>query len=238
MKQILFYSRQGKVGYWKLQRGRLSPASVNGMRWGDGSPAYWDAWKSANQVVSGDDIDALILSDDTNGLPSIPEWLRGSQQRKSNWTMEDLSLIAADPEFAGRKVEIAQGEVKTIIGLAEGEPLLVYLQAMQEFTLPKEPPKPSKVQVRIVADCLVDEKSKVIKTGDVITATVNAFSKFRGCFLDTEVAGDQLRVLPEECQKDATVAAILEQPGTTITAEVGEISERDGLIVLVLLIDS
>ena len=247
MEKYLFVLLGNEISQWKFEDGLLQPVTNEGRRWlvYDNPESYWQEWKADNQFREGKDaIDAIFLSDAQTGFPGLPAWLLPEHPAASTWTFEMMSELSADSRVIERKILVSQGAVSRSFGNANGEELVFHLSGLLTFNLPKEqpkpvvtePPKPKVETVLIKADCLVDEKSKEIEAGATITLTVNAFSKFRGCFLDCEAAGDQLRILPEECQKDEFVGAILKKPGKTLTAKIGEVSKEEGLINLTLII--
>ena len=164
MKQILFVLKEGQIAFWKYSRGSLSRGTLNGNRWNDFTPSYWDDWSEANQA--GDSVDAILLADKPNGFGTLPEWLQGdgdsthaavcrsrssstssakststsSGAQTSGWTIETLAKLANDAEFSDKGIVLLQG--KTKFTLADGDALECYsLTSSLKFTLPKDEPK-------------------------------------------------------------------------------------------------
>lgn len=164
MKQILFVLKEGQIAFWKYSRGSLVRGTLNGNRWNDFTPSYWDDWSEANQA--GDSLDAILLSDKPNGFGSLPEWPKddgdstpattrssrtsatsfakstatSSGVQASAWTIETLAKLANDAEFKGNGLVLSQG--KTKFALADGDALECYsLTSSLKFTLPKDEPK-------------------------------------------------------------------------------------------------
>ena len=96
MKQILFVLKEGQIAFWKYSRGSLARGTLNGNRWNEFAPSYWDEWSEANQA--GDSVDAILLSDKPNDFGALPEWLQGGTDL-SAWTVELLSKMSKDAEF-------------------------------------------------------------------------------------------------------------------------------------------
>lgn len=249
MEKYLFVLQGGDISQWKFEDGVLQPVTNEGRRWlaYNAPESYWEEWKADNQFRAGkDSIDALFLCDNGADFPGCPAWLASPQEENSGWTFEMLADLQKDDRINARKVVISQGSVKRSLGAGEGEELCLHLSALLKFKLPKEAPKPvepepvkeePKPGVLIAADCLVDDKSGKIAAGSSITATVKAYSKYRGCFLDTDAADDQLRILPEECQKDAALSTLLQKIGSSVAAQVDSVRQQDGLIQLGLRIE-
>lgn len=164
MKQVLFVLKEGRIAFWKYSRGSLVRSTLNGNRWNDFTPNYWDEWSEANQA--GDSVDAILLSDKPNGFGTLPEWLQGdgdsthaavcrsrssstssakststsSGAQTSGWTIETLAKLANDAEFSDKGIVLLQG--KTKFTLAQGDAVETYsLTSSLKFTLPKDAPK-------------------------------------------------------------------------------------------------
>lgn len=137
MKQILFVLKEGQIAFWKYSRGSLARGTLNGNRWNDFAPSYWDEWSEANQA--GDSVDAILLADKSDGLGELPSWLQ-KRSEKSTWTVASLGKLAHDAQFNGKGLVLLQG--KTQFTLADGDaPERYSLTSSLKFTLPKEEPK-------------------------------------------------------------------------------------------------
>ena len=164
MKQFLFVLKEGQISFWKYSRGSLSRGTLNGNRWNDFTPSYWDDWSEANQA--GDSVDAILLADKPNGFGTLPEWLQGdgdsthaavcrsrssstssakstsasSGAQTSGRTIETLAKLANDAEFSDKGLVLSQG--KTKFTLAQGDAVETYsLTSSLKFNLPKDAPK-------------------------------------------------------------------------------------------------
>lgn len=137
MKQILFVLKEGQIAFWKYSRGSLARGTLNGNRWNDFTPNYWDEWSEANQA--GDSVDAILLSDKPKAFGSLPDWLQESSEA-SAWTIALLGKLANDAEFKGKGLVLSQGKTKFI--LAQGDAVETYsLTSSRKFILPKDEPK-------------------------------------------------------------------------------------------------
>ena len=161
MKQILFVLKEGQIAFWKYSRGSLARGTLNGNRWNDFAPSYWDEWSEANQA--GDLVDAILLSDKTKGFGTLPDWLQGdgdsthatvcrsrtsstssakststsSGTQISGWTIETLAKLANDAEFSDKGLVLSQG--KTKFTLADGDAAECYsLTSSLKFVLPEK----------------------------------------------------------------------------------------------------
>ena len=234
MKQVLFVLNNDKVGYWKLQRGQLSRASLKGDTWLEFSSAYWDDWKTANQVSGG--LDAIFLSSQPDGFGDLPKWLCPPASEKpsvSDWTYDDLRMLSEEVELAEKGLVVVQGGIERT--LSEGEnPVKLHLSSSLQFELPKEEIKiktpPEEVKETIVIDCITDEKSRLIKVGDVIAGKVKAYSPFRGSYIDSASAGDLFCIKPEEVDKYADYAGRFKCVGCLVELPVVSLCECDNKI--------
>lgn len=216
MKQVLFVLQEGRVGYWKLQRGQLSQASLKGDPWIDFAPSYWDEWKTANQV--SEDIDALLLSDCPNGFGELPDWLRPTAGSEAAWSFDDLKMLGDDSAFSAKGLVVVQGGIERELSAGEN-PLKFHLTSSFAFVLPKEkkPEPPPVIKPSVMTDCVADDKSKLIKKGDVIGGKVKAFSKFRGSYIESPAASDLFCIRPEEIEKAPEFAEALKTVGGEVS---------------------
>ena len=137
MKQVLFVLKEGQIAFWKYSRGSLARGTLNGNRWNDFAPSYWDEWSEANQA--GDSVDAILLADKSDGFGELPSWLQ-ERSEASAWTVALLGKLAHDAQFNGKGLVLSQG--KTKLTLADGDaPECYSLTSSLKFTLPKEEPK-------------------------------------------------------------------------------------------------
>lgn len=142
MKQVLFVRRGDKIASWKWQRGGLRIAALDGNEWSDFTPAYWDAWKDANQVTDG--IDAILLTDDAAGFGALPDWLAASSEESSGWSLEQIARLAADEAFDASAFVLTQGENRLTIGDATADSAASYaLLSTCAFALPGNEPEPA-----------------------------------------------------------------------------------------------
>ena len=142
MKQILFVLKEGQIAFWKYSRGSLARGTLNGNRWNEYTPSYWDEWSEANQA--DDSVDAILLSDKPNGFGVLPEWLKGGGEA-SAWTVELLSKMSNDAELSDKGLVLLQGKIR--FTLAQGDTVETYsLTSSLKFTLPKDEPKKEVVE--------------------------------------------------------------------------------------------
>ena len=180
MKQILFVLKEGQIAFWKYSRGSLARGTLNGNRWNDFTPNYWDEWSEANQA--GDSVDAILLSDKTNAFGTLPDWLQ-ERSEVSAWTVELLGKLANDAEFKGKGLVLSQG--KTKFTLADGDaPECYSLISSLKFTLPKDEPKkeaakpePAKPVAKstpsgIIGDSYNDPEAMKLAVGDELKGTI------------------------------------------------------------------
>lgn len=220
MKQILFVHKQGKVAFWKYSRGSLVRGTLNGNRWNDFTPSYWDGWSEANQA--GDLVDAILLSDKPNGFGPLPDWLQGGKD-PSAWTVELLSKMSKDAEFSDKGLVLSQG--KTKFTLAQGDTVETYsLTSSLKFTLPKDEPKkevvkpePVKPVVKssgIIGDSYNDPEALKLSVGDELKGTiVKIFKAMKRNYVKVEGLKEQV------CFKssDKTKFAVGDQVSLTVT---------------------
>lgn len=234
MKQILFVLKKGQIAFWKYSRGSLSHGTLNGNRWNDFTPSYWEEWSEANQA--GDSVDAILLADEPNAFGTLPDWLQ-ERSDASAWTAVLLGKLANDTQFIGKGLVLSQGEAK--FTLADGDaPECYSLTSSLKFTLPKEEPKkevvkvepPKVVKPTVVVDCYVDEKSRLIKEGDVVQGKVKAFSPWRGCYIESPAASDLFCIKPEEVEKCKEFAETLKGIGNAFAMTVVSLGECDNKI--------
>lgn len=180
MKQVLFVLKEGQIAFWKYSRGSLARGTLNGNRWNEFTPSYWDGWSEVN--LAGDSVDVILLSDKPNGFDPLPDWL---QERKdeSAWTLSLLGKLANDDEFKGKGLVLSQGKVK--FALAVGNPVETYsLSSSLKFSLPKDEPKkevvkpePAKPVAKpapsgIIGDSYNDPEALKLSAGDELKGVV------------------------------------------------------------------
>ena len=222
MKQILFVLKEGQIAFWKYSRGSLARGTLNGNRWNDFTPNYWDEWSEANQA--GDSVDAILLSDKPNGFGSLPEWLQESSEA-SAWTIALLGKLANDAEFSDKGLVLSQG--KTKFTLAQGDAVETYsLTSSLKFTLPKDAPKkevakpePTKPVAKpapsgIIGDSYNDPEALKLSVGDELKGTiVKIFNAMKRNYVKVEGLKDQV------CFKstDKTKFAVGDEVALTVT---------------------
>ena len=156
MKQILFVLKKGQIAFWKYSRGSLSHGTLNGNRWNDFTPSYWEEWSEANQA--GDSVDAILLADEPNAFGTLPDWLQ-ERSDASAWTIALLGKLAKDAQFDDKGLVLSQGEAK--FTLADGDaPGCYLLISSLKFTLPTEEPKKEEVKPEPVQNTLDVRKFK------------------------------------------------------------------------------
>lgn len=201
MKQILFVLKEGQIAFWKYSRGSLAHGTLNGNRWNDFAPSYWDEWSEANQA--GDSVDAILLSDKPNGFGALPEWLQGGPD-PSAWTVELLSKMSKDAEFSDKGLVLSQG--KTNFTLAQGDTVETYsLTSSLKFTLPKEElkkevvmPEPVKPVAKptpsgIIGDSYNDPEALKLSVGDELKGTiVKIFNAMKRNYVKVEGLREQV----------------------------------------------
>ena len=205
MKQIVFVLKNGQVGYWKYQRGRLVHASLDGNPWNDFTPDFWDKWKLANQVSDG--VDAILLADAKDSWGKLPAWLKLNKKRTSAWTVETLLLLREDAEIESdvtaffpnlqsslalpEKFEEqlagsdAQSENTTGVTEVDEDELLQSRNSLIQvlkIANERDAAKPLTATVRI------EESLQKAKPGEVFEGVVSSYSRFNGCWLS--VAGE------------------------------------------------
>ena len=219
MKQILFVLKEGQIAFWKYSRGSLARGTLNGNRWNEYTPSYWDEWSEANQA--DDSVDAILLSDKPNGFGVLPEWLKGGGEA-SAWTVELLSKMSNDVELSDKGLVLSQGKIR--FTLAQGDTVETYsLTSSLKFTLPKDEPKKEIVEPEsanpvakpapsgIIGDSYNDPEALKLSVGDELNGTIvkifnvmkRNYVKVEGlkeqvCFKSTDIAkfavGDQVRL--------------------------------------------
>ena len=230
MKQVLFVLKEGQIAFWKYSRGSLSRGTLNGNRWNDFAPSYWDEWSEANQA--GDSVDAILLSDKPNGFGDLPNWLQ-ERSDASAWTIALLVKLANDAEFKENGLVLSQG--KTKFTLAEGEAAACYsLTSSLRFALPKdelkkEVAKPESVKPvakpapsGIIGDSYNDPEALKLAVGDELKGTiVKIFNAMKRNYVKVEGLKEQV------CFKspDSTKFAVGDQVSLTVT-KVDESTEK------------
>ena len=201
MKQILFVLKEGQIAFWKYSRGSLARGTLNGNRWNEFAPSYWDEWSEANQA--GDSVDAILLSDKPNGFGALPEWLQGGTD-PSAWTVELLSKMSKDAEFSAKGLVLSQG--KTNFTLAQGDTVETYsLTSSLKFTLPKDEPKKAVVKPEpakpvakptpsgIIGDSYNDPEALKLSVGDELKGTiVKIFNAMKRNYVKVEGLREQV----------------------------------------------
>lgn len=220
MRQILFVLKEGQISFWKYSRGSLARGTLNGNRWNKYSPDFWNEWSEANQA--GDAVDAILLSDKSNGFGTLPDWLQ-EHSDESAWTVEVLRKLANDAEFKDKGLVLSQGNTK--FTLAEGDvPECYSLTATLKFSLPKEAPKiesvnptPKKPVVKssdIIGDSYNDPEALKLSVGDELKGTiVKIFNAMKRNYVKVEGLKEQVCFKSNETAK----FAIGDQVALTVT---------------------
>ena len=160
MKQVLFVLKAGQVAFWKYSRGSLARGTLNGNRWNEYTPSFWNEWCEVNQP--GELEDAILLSDTPSGFGELPTWLKGEGKEPSEWSVDTLAKLANDSDYEGKGLEIHQG--KTKYALSMGSTVDVYsLASSLKFVLPKEAPKPVEPE----------PPKPIVKTSDIVGDSYN-----------------------------------------------------------------
>ena len=201
MKQILFVLKEGQIAFWKYSRGSLARGTLNGNRWNDFTPNYWDEWSEANQA--GDSVDAILLSDKPNGFGDLPNWLQ-ERSDASAWTIALLGKLTNDAEYKDKGLVLSQGKNK--FTLVEGEAAECYsLTSSLKFALPKEEPKkevaksePVKPVAKqtssgIIGDSYNDPEALKLSVGDELKGTiVKIFNAMKRNYVKVEGLNEQV----------------------------------------------
>lgn len=192
MGQVLFVLKEGQVAFWKISRGSLVRGTLSGNRWNDFTSSYWDEWSEANQV--GDSVDAILLSDKSNGFGTLPEWLQ-DRSEPSAWTVALLGKLANDAEFKDKGLVLSQRKAK--FTLVSGDPVETYLLLSScKFTLPKsEPAKPvaKPTPSSIVGDSYNDPEALKLSVGDELKGTiVKIFNAMKRNYVKVEGLNEQI----------------------------------------------
>lgn len=201
MKQILFVLKEGQIAFWKYSRGSLARGTLNGNRWNDFAPSYWDEWSEANQA--GDLVDAILLSDKPNGFGPLPEWLQ-EHSDASAWTVALLGKLVNDAEFKGKGLVLSQG--KTKFTLSEGDaPECYSLTSSLKFAPPKDEPKkdaakpePAKPVAKqmssgIIGDSYNDPEALKLSVGDELKGMiVKIFNAMKRNYVKVEGLKEQV----------------------------------------------
>lgn len=192
MGRVLFVLKEGQVAFWKISRGSLVRGTLSGNRWNDFTSSYWDEWSEANQV--GDSVDAILLSDKSNGFGTLPEWLQ-DRSEPSAWTVALLGKLANDAEFKDKGLVLSQRKAK--FTLVSGDPVETYLLLSScKFTLPKsEPAKPvaKPTPSSIVGDSYNDPEALKLSVGDELKGTiVKIFNAMKRNYVKVEGLNEQI----------------------------------------------
>lgn len=246
--KVLFVLRDGNVTRWIPNGDDLTVETVNGLESVPYTGSdFWQEWKDENQLVDDDVVDALLLSDQVGAFGDLPKWL--TKKGKSEWKMTELIKLAETPQYGGAALSLVDGERQLLLSKGDsGGALTLFLASTLSYQLPsqedlealREDSKAegeSKAPIEkpcIHADFLVDVKSKAIEAGLIIEGSVKAFSPFRGCFIDTSVADDQMRIRPTEYDKIDGLRDKLNQVGAKVTFKVKSAAENNGLIEISL----
>lgn len=222
MKQILFVLKEGQIAFWKYSRGSLARGTLNGNRWNEYTPSYWNEWSEANQA--DDSVDAILLSDEPNGFGVLPEWLKGGGEA-SAWTVELLSKMSNDAELSDKGLVLSQGKIR--FTLAQGDTVETYsLTSSLKFTLPKDEPKKEIVEPEsakpvakpapsgIIGDSYNDPEALKLSVGDELNGTiVKIFNVMKRNYVKVEGLKEQV------CFKstDKTKFAVGDQVRLTVT---------------------
>lgn len=222
MKQVLFVLIEGRIAFWKYSRGSLVRSTLNGNRWNDFAPSYWDEWSEANQADGL--VDAILLSDKPNAFGTLPDWLQGGKD-SSAWTVELLSKMSKDVEFSDKGLVLSQG--KTKFTLAQGDTVETYsLTSSLKFILPKEEPKKEVAKPEsakpvakptpsgIIGDSYNDPEALKFSVGDELKGVVEKiFIAMKRNYVKVEGLKEQV------CFKstDATKIAVGDQVLLTVT---------------------
>ena len=212
MQQVLFVLKEGRIAFWKYSRGSLVRSTLNGNRWNDFTPSYWDEWSEANQA--GDLVDAILLSGKPNGFGSLPDWLQESSEA-SAWTIALLGKLAKDAEFKDKGLVLSQGKNK--FALADGDIVETYLLTTSlKFTLPKDEPKKAAAKPEpvkpiakptpsgIIGDSYNDPEALKLSVGDELKGTiVKIFNAMKRNYVKVDGLKEQVCFKPTDTTKFA-----------------------------------
>lgn len=242
--KVLFVLRDGNVTRWIPNGDDLTVETVNGLESVPYTGSdFWREWKDENQLVDDDVVDALLLSDQVGAFGDLPKWL--TKNGKSEWKMTELIKLAEEPQYDGVKLSLVHGARQLLLSKGDsGVALTLFLASTLAYQLPsqeefeallkdrqiEDEPEDPVEKPSFLADFLVDVKSKAIEAGSIIEGSVNAFSPFRGCFIDTFVADDQMRIRPTEYDKIEGLRDKLNKVGAKVAFKVKSAKENNGLI--------
>ena len=209
MKQIVFVLKNGQVGYWKYQRGRLMHASLDGNSWNDFTPDFWDKWKSANQVSDG--VDAILLSDAVDSWGKLPAWLKLNKKRTSAWTVETLLLLREDAEVDA-SMDGLLPNLQSSLALPEqfSAQLAEAIAKQEEAAAPVEEVapvvedpvetvvEPAPCVRPLTATVRIEEALQKAKPGDVFEGVVSSYSRFNGCFILVPDVKSEFRIYADD----------------------------------------
>ena len=223
MKQILFVLKEGQIAFWKYLRGSLARGTLNGNRWIDYTPSFWNDWCEVNQP--GELEDAILLSDTPNGFGELPSWLKGDGKGPSAWSADTLSKMSNDAEFSDKGLVLSQGKIR--FTLAQGDTVETYsLTSSLKFTLPKDEPKKEIVEPEsakpvakpapsgIIGDSYNDPEALKLSVGDELNGTiVKIFNVMKRNYVKVEGLKEQV------CFKstDTTEFTVGDQVSLTVT---------------------
>ena len=240
--RVLVVLRGGMVMRWIPAGDDLTIETVNGLEAVPYKGAgFWQELKDENQLTDTDVVDALLFSDRPDGFGELPKWL--SRGGDSSWSVEQLVRLFEKPQFSETTLTLVQGGESVVVKETGTENLTLHLRATLSFRLPKKielqemlndkPVEQPEVMIEkptIGADFLVDAKSRRLEAGTTIEGIVKAFSPYRGCFLETQVADEQMRIRIQEYDKIEGFQDRLKSVGGKILFKVRSVSEDDGLI--------
>lgn len=210
MKQIVFVLKNGQVGYWKYQRGRLVHASLDGNPWNDFTPDFWDKWKLANQVSDG--VDAILLADAADGWAKLPTWLKLDKKRTSAWTGETLLLLREDAEVDASidgllpnlqsslaLPEQFSAQLAKAIAKQEEAAAAPVEEVAPEVEEPVEPVvEPTPCVGPLTATVRIEEALQKAKPGEVFEGVVSSYSRFNGCFILVPDVKSEFRIYADD----------------------------------------
>ena len=209
MKQIVFVLKNGQVGYWKYQRGRLVHASLDGNPWNDFTPDFWDKWKLANQVSDG--VDAILLADATDSWGKLPTWLKLDKKRASAWTVETLLLLREDADL-DESMDGLLSNLQSSLALPEqfSAQLAETIAKQEEAAAPVEEVapvvedpvetvvEPAPCVRPLTATVRIEEALQKAKPGDVFEGVVSSYSRFNGCFILVPDVKSEFRIYADD----------------------------------------
>lgn len=256
MEQILFVLRSGKISQWNLLRGKLAAVTVHGQHKvpysAETAKVYWNEWKEDNMVAEGDVYDAVFLSDAPNSFCELPKWICANSIDKSEWTIEQLSLLAGEADYKEKGICFVQGKVKRRIGTEKADDAIeLYLKSSLAFTLPKEVAKPKALEPKeskksnmagdevdekaesdpsanvFIGDSYNDPKALLLKIGDKINCTVVSIRNARGfCYLKSDITSELIRIKLAPVNKTLAAKSSIVTVGMKLLAEVVSVKDQ------------